>query len=107
MIMTLPRGYKAPKEKEISASKDFRNNSNYITNKKEKSLTNEKLQSISVDDTINEVIEKGKEVAANLEETVKRAVKRGKDAVVGDSSITDTSLRSENEYNRSQLTQKN
>jgi hypothetical protein len=103
--MTLPRGYKRPKENEISDNKDFLDNSNDITYKKENSLTNEILQSISIDDTINEVIEKGKEVVANIEETVKELVKKGKDVIVGDSSIMDKSLRYENQYNGSQLTQ--
>ncbi|HJT83798.1 MAG TPA: hypothetical protein VJ697_04900 [Nitrososphaeraceae archaeon] len=103
--MTLPRGYKRPKEKEISDNKEFLDNSNDITNKKENSLTNEILQSISIDDTINEVIEKGKDVVVNIEETVKKVVKKGKDVIVGDSSNMDKSLRYENQYNSSQLTQ--
>jgi hypothetical protein len=104
--MTLPRGYKPPKEKEISDNKDFVDNSNDITNKKENSLTNEILQSTTIDDTINEVIETGKEVVANIEDTAKEVIKKGKDVIVGDSSIMDKSLRYENQYDISQLTQK-
>ena len=103
--MTLPRGYKPPKKKEISNKKDFLDKSNDITNKKENSLTNEILQSISIDDSINEVIEKGKKVVANIEETVKEAVKKGKDVIVGDSYTIDKSLRYENQNSVSQLTQ--
>ncbi|HJT84068.1 MAG TPA: hypothetical protein VJ697_06260 [Nitrososphaeraceae archaeon] len=66
--MTLPRGYKPPKAKEISGNKDFLDIGDNTTNKKENSLTNEKLQNI----TINEIIDKGKEVVANIEEQLKK-----------------------------------
>ena len=59
--MTLPRGYKPPVKKKKSDSNDFgNNNNNNITNKKENSLTNEILQSITIDDTIKEVLETSK-----------------------------------------------
>ena len=70
--MTLPKGYKAPNKKEISDNKDFGNN-NSATNKKSNSLTDEILQSTTIDDTINKVLERGKEVVTNLEDPVKES----------------------------------
>ena len=81
--MTLPRGYKPPKKKEISDNKDFGNDNN-TTNKKN-SLTDEILQSTTLDDTINKVLERSNEVVTNLEDTVKEVIEKGKDVIVEDS----------------------
>jgi hypothetical protein len=105
--MTLPRGYKPPEKKKIADNNDFGDNNKDITNKKENSLTNEILQSITIDDTIKEVLETSKEVVSNVEDTVKEVIEKGKDAIVGDSSIMDKSIRYEDQDDRSQLTQEN
>ena len=104
--MTLPRGYKLPKKKEISDNKDFGNNNN-ITNKKNNSLTDEILQSTTLDDTINKVLERSNEVVTNLEDTVKEVIEKGKDVIVEDSSIIDKSIRYEDQSDKSRLTQEN
>ena len=104
--MTLPRGYKPPKKKEISDNKDFGNNNN-ITNKKNNSLTDEILQSTTLDDTINKVLERSNEVVTNLEDTVKEVIEKGKDVIVEDSSTIDKSTRYEDQPDKSRLTQEN
>ncbi len=104
--MTLPRGYKPPKKKEISDNKDFGNNNN-ITNKKNNSLTDEILQSTTLDDTINKVLERSNKVVTNLEDTVKEAIEKGKDVIVEDSSIIDKSTRYKDQSDKSRLTQEN
>lgn len=104
--MTLPRGYKPPKKKEISDNKDFGNNNN-ITNKKNNSLTDEILQSTTLDDTINKVLERSNEVVTNLEDTVKEVIEKGKDVVVEDSSTLDKSIRYEDQSDKFRLTQEN
>ncbi|HEX7257316.1 MAG TPA: hypothetical protein VF242_04585 [Nitrososphaeraceae archaeon] len=104
--MTLPRGYKPPKKKEISDNKDFGNNNN-ITNKKNNSLTDEILQSTTLDDTINKVLERSNEVVTNLEDTVKEAIEKGKDVIVEDSSTIDKSIKYEDQSDKSRLTQEN
>jgi hypothetical protein len=104
--MTLPRGYKLPKKKEISDNKDFGNNNN-ITNKKNNSLTDEILQSTTLDDTINKVLERSNKVVTNLEDTVKEVIEKGKDVIVEDSSIIDKSIRYEDQSDKSRLTQEN
>ena len=104
--MTLPRGYKPPKKKETSDNKDFGNNNN-ITNKKNNSLTDEILQSTTLDDTINKVLERSNEVVTNLEDTVKEVIEKGKDVIVEDSSIIDKSIRYEDQSDKSRLTQEN
>jgi hypothetical protein len=104
--MTLPRGYKPPKKKEISDNKDFGNNNN-ITNKKNNSLTDEILQSTTLDDTINKVLERSNEVVTNLEDTVKEVIEKGKDVIVEDSSTIDKSIRYEDQSDKSLLTQEN
>ncbi len=105
--MTLPRGYKPPVKKKKSDSNDFGNNNNNITNKKENSLTNEILQSITIDDTIKEVLETSKEVVSDMEDTVKEVIEKGKNVIVGDSSIRDKPKKYEDQNDRSQLTQEN
>src|SRR5215213_8573744 len=75
--MTLPHGFKPPKKKEISDNKEFGNNNN-TTNKKNNSLTDEILQSATLDDTINKVLERSNEVVTNLEDTVKEVIEKGK-----------------------------
>ena len=104
--MTLPRGYKPPMKKETSDNKDFGNNNN-ITNKKNNSLTDEILQSTTLDDTINKVLERSNEVVTNLEDTVKEVIEKGKDVIVEDSSTIDESTRYEDQSDKSQLTQEN
>ena len=104
--MTLPSGYKPPKKKEISDSKDFGNNNN-TTNKKNNSLIDELLQSTSLDDTINKVLERGNEVVTNLEDTVKEVIEKGKDVIAEDSTILNKSIRYEDQSDKSQLTQEN
>jgi hypothetical protein len=104
--MTLPRGYKPPNKKEISDNKDFGNNNN-ITNKKNNSLTDEILQSTTLDDTINKVLERSNEVVTNLEDTVKEVIEKGKDVIVEDSSTIDKSTRYEDQPDKSRLTQEN
>ena len=104
--MTLPKGYKAPIKKEISDNKDFGNN-NSATNKKNNSLTDEILQSTTIDDTINKVLERGKEVVTNLEDTVKEVIEKDKDVTGEDSSTVDKSTRYEDQSDKSQLTQEN
>ena len=103
--MTLPSGYKPPKKKEISDNKDFENNNN-TTNKKNNSLTDELLQSTTLDDTINKVLERGNEVVTNLEDTVKEVIEKDKD-VTGDSSNIDKAIRYEDQPDKSQLSQEN
>ena len=104
--MTLPRGYKPPKKKETSDNKDFGNNNN-ITNKKNNSLTDEILQSTTLDDTINKVLERSNEVVTNLEDTVKEVIEKGKDVIVEDSSTIDESTRYEDQSDKFRLTQDN
>ena len=104
--MTLPKGYKAPIKKEISDNKDFGNN-NSATNKKNNSLTDEILQSTTIDDTINKVLERGNEVVTNLEDTVKEVIEKDKDVTGEDSSTVDKSIRYEDQSYKSQLTQEN
>jgi len=104
--MTLPRGYKPPKKKETSDNKDFGNNNN-MTNKKNNSLTDEILQSTTLDDTINKVLERSNGVVTNLEDTVKEVIEKGKDVVVEDSSTIDKSKRYEDQPDKSRLTQEN
>jgi hypothetical protein len=104
--MTLPRGYKPPKKKEISDNKDFGNNNN-ITNKKNNSLTDEILQSTTLDDTIDKVLERSNKVITNLEDTVKEVIEKGKDVIVEDSSIIDKSIRYEDQSDKSRVTQEN
>ena len=104
--MTLPKGYKAPNKKEISDNKDFGNN-NSATNKKSNSLTDEILQSTTIDDTINKVLERGKEVVTNLEDSVKEVIEKDKDVTGEDSSTIDKSIRYEDQSDKSQLTQEN
>ena len=96
--MTLPSGYKPPKKKEISDSKDFENNNN-TTNKKNNRLTDELLQSTTLDDTINKVLERGNEVVTNLEDTVKEAIEKGKDIITEDSSTLENQMNKKNENN--------
>ncbi len=96
--MTLPSGYKPPKKKEISDSKDFENNNN-TTNKKNNSLTDELLQSTTLDDTINKVLERGNEVVTSLEDTVKEAIEKGKDIITEDSSTLENQMNKKNENN--------
>jgi hypothetical protein len=98
--MTLPSGYKPPKKKEISDSKDFGNNNN-TTNKKNNSLIDELLQSTSLDDTINKVLERGNEVVTNLEDTVKEVIEKGKDVIAEDSPILNKSIRYEDQSDKS------
>jgi hypothetical protein len=104
--MTLPKGYKAPNKKEISDNKDFGNN-NSATNKKNNSLTDEILQSTTIDDTINKVLERGNEVVTNLEDTVKEVIEKDKDVSGEDSSTIDKSIRYQDQSDKSQLTQEN
>ena len=104
--MTLPKGYKAPNKKEISDNKDFGNN-NSATYKKSNNLTDEILQSTTIDDTINKVLEKGKEVITNLEDPVKEVIEKDKDVTGEDSSTIDKSIRYEDQSDKSQLTQEN
>ena len=104
--MTLPSGYKPPKKKEISDNKDFENNNN-TTNKKNNSLTDELLQSTTLDDTINKVLERGNEVVTNLEDTVKEAIEKGKDIITEDSSTIDKSRRYEDQSDKFQSTLEN
>jgi|GEM_PF-358747 len=104
--MTLPKGYKAPNKKEISDNKDFGNN-NSATNEKNNSLSNEILQSTTIDETINKVLEKGNEVVTNLEDTVKEVIEKDKDVIGEDSSTIDKSIRYEDQPDKSQLTQEN
>ena len=104
--MTLPKGYKAPNKKEISDNKDFGNN-NSPTNKKNNSLTDEILQSTTIDDTINKVLERGNEVVTNLEDTVKEVIEKDKDVTGEDSSTIDKSIKYEDQSDKSQLTQEN
>lgn len=104
--MSLPSGYKPPKKKEISDSKDFENNNN-TTNKKNNSLIDELLQSTSLDDTINKVLERGNEVVTNLEDTVKEVIEKGKDVIAEDSTTLNKSIRYEDQSDKSQLTQEN
>jgi hypothetical protein len=104
--MTLPKGYKAPNKKEISDNKDFGNN-NSTTNKKNNSLTDEILQSTTIDDTINKVLERGNEVVTNLEDTVKEVIEKDKDVSGEDSSTIDKSIRYQDQSDKSQLTQEN
>ena len=104
--MTLPKGYKAPNKKEISDNKDFGNN-NSATNKKNNSLTDEILQSTTIDDTINKVLERGNEVITNLEDTVKEVKEKDKDVTREDSSTLDKSIRYEDQLDKSRLTQEN
>ncbi len=96
--MTLPSGYKPPKKKEISDSKDFENNNN-TTNKKNNRLTDELLQSTTLDDTINKVLERGNEVVTSLEDTVKEAIEKGKDIITEDSSTLENQMNKKNENN--------
>ncbi len=96
--MTLPSGYKPPKKKEISDSKDFENNNN-TTNKKNHRLTDELLQSTTLDDTINKVLERGNEVVTSLEDTVKEAIEKGKDIITEDSSTLENQMNKKNENN--------
>ena len=105
--MTLPRGYKSPKKEEISDNKDFGDTDNNITNKKKNSLTNEILQSTTIDDTINKVLERGNEVVTNLEDTVKEMIEKGKDIVPADSSAMDKPIKYEGQSDKSLLTQEN
>ena len=104
--MTLPHGYKPPKKKEISDNKEFGNNNN-TTNKKNNSLTDEILQSATIDDTINKVLERGNEVVTNLEDTVKEVIEKGKDVIAEDSSTIDKSIRYKEQSDKSRLTQEN
>ena len=69
--MTLPKGYKAPNKKEISDNKDFGDN-NSATNKKNNSLSDEILQSTTIDETINKVLERGNEVLQILKIQLKK-----------------------------------
>jgi hypothetical protein len=105
--MTLPRGYKPPKKEEIPANKDFGVKNNDTTNKKEDSLTNEILQSITIDDTINKVIDTGKEVVTNIEDTVKEVIEKGNDVISDDSSTLEKAIRYNDQSDKSQLTQEN
>jgi hypothetical protein len=104
--MTLPHGYKPPKKKEISNNKEFGNNNN-TTYKKNNSLTDEILQSATIDDTINKVLERGNEVVTNLEDTVKEVIEKGKDVIAEDSSTIDKSIRYKEQLDKSRLTQEN
>jgi hypothetical protein len=104
--MTLPKGYKAPNKKEISDNKDFGDN-NSATNKKNNSLSDEILQSTTIDETINKVLERGNEVVTNLEDTVKEVIEKDKDVTGEDSSTIDKSIRYEDQPDKSQLTQEN
>ena len=104
--MTLPKGYKAPNKKEISDNKDYGSN-NSATNKKNNSLIDELLQSTSLDDTINKVLERGNEVVTNLEDTVKEVIEKGKDVIAEDSATLNKSIRYEDQSDNSQLTQEN
>jgi hypothetical protein len=104
--MTLPDGYKPPKKKEISDNKEFGNNNN-TTNKKNNSLTDEILQSATLDDTINKVLERSNEVVTNLEDTVKEVIEKGKDVIAEDSSTIDKSIRNKEQSDKSRLTQEN
>ena len=104
--MTLPKGYKAPNKKEISDNKDFGDN-NSATNKKNNSLSDEILQSTTIDETINKVLERGNEVVTNLEDTVKEVIEKDKDVTGEDSSTIDKSIIYEDQPDKSQLTQEN
>jgi len=104
--MTLPKGYKAPNKKEISDNKDYGSN-NSATNKKSNSLTDEILQSTTIDDTINKVLERGNEVVTNLEDTAKEVIEKDKDVTGEDFSTIDKSIKYEDQSDKSQLTQEN